>query len=223
MNAAGIKELYDRKARSLKRRPTFGRGSGHAWIRLAEGLACDIDHEDQTTRADQPESEGGTGSGPRPGQLMRASLGACLAMGYRIWGARLDVRIDAVGVEIICGYDARGQMGLSAEVPVGWQRILFAVTVTSAETRDAVRNVVETADRLCPMLANLSPSIRRTHLLTVVPPSRPQGVIPDGHQTVTTEGPQRVTTEGPHVVITERPRAVTTERAVPSQVTPLKT
>jgi uncharacterized OsmC-like protein len=156
----------------MGRRPRFAQGSGHARIRLADGLVCDVDHEDRTIRVDQPESEGGGGSAPHPGQLMRASLGACLAMGYRLWGARMDVAIDAVEVEITCEYDARGQMGVSPDVAVGWQRILIDVVVTSPAPEGDVRAVVETADRLSPMLANLSPSVNRVHRLSIVPSAR---------------------------------------------------
>jgi len=170
MNAAQIRELYRRKSSAMTRRPAFARGNGQARIRLVEGLACDVEHEDRTVRVDQPASEGGGGTGPHPGQLMRASLGACLAMGYRMWGARLDVAIDKVEVEMTCEYDARGQMGLSPDVAIGWEQVLFDVRITSAAPDESIRWVVDTADRLSPMLANLSSSVRRTHRLTIVRP-----------------------------------------------------
>lgn len=168
MNAAALKELYGRKARALTRRPAFARGTAQAWIRLESGLACEIEHEGGRLRSDQPESEGGDGTGPEPGQLMRASLGAGLAMGYRIWAARLDVPIDRIEVDVSCDYDARGPMGVTPDAPVGWQRVRFDVTITSAAPPDAVRAVVETADRLNPMLANLASSVERVHHLKIV-------------------------------------------------------
>ncbi len=168
MNHAELKELYDRKARAMARRPAFARGSGQTKVHMGEGLACEAFHEDGTVRADQPASEGGTATGPHPGQLMRAGLGACLAMGYRLWAARLGTPIDAVDVEIVCAYDARGQMGLAPEIAIGWQRISFHVTIVSAAPPDEIHRVVETADRLSPMLANLSVAVERSHRLTIV-------------------------------------------------------
>jgi uncharacterized OsmC-like protein len=169
MSAAAIKELFDRKASAMARRPLFGRGTGQVQVRLeTAGLRCEVRHGDGTLVSDQPASEGGTGTGPHPGQLMRASLGACLAMGYRIWGARLGVAIDAVEVDLTCEYDARGQLGVADDVAVGWQRVRFGVTITTTAPEEAVREVVATADRLSPMLANLSPAVRREHHLTIV-------------------------------------------------------
>jgi uncharacterized OsmC-like protein len=168
MTAADIKELFDRKASAMVRRPTFGRGSGQAHVRLAaEGLRCDVAHGARIQLVDQPTSEGGADAGPHPGQLMRASLGACLAMGYRIWGARLGVAIDAVEVELTCEFDARGQLGVADDVAIGWQNVRFDVTITSAAPEADVQNVVEIADRRSPMLANLSGSVRRQHHLTL--------------------------------------------------------
>lgn len=177
MNAAGLKDLYERKARAMARRPSFGRSSGQARVRLQDGLSCDVEHEDRMIVVDQPPEEGGTGRGPHPGQLMRASLAACLAQGYRIWGARLGVPIDEVEIEVVCEYDARGQVGV-ADVPIGWQRIAFDVRIRSSATLAEVERVVETANRQSPMLANLAPTIEQEHKLTVGRRAPTSGVSP---------------------------------------------
>jgi uncharacterized OsmC-like protein len=175
VTAAEIKELYERKARAMQRRPAFGRGSGYARAYLVDGLTCDVELEDRTLRVDQPLGEGGGGGAPHPGQLMRASLGACLAMGYRLWAARLDVPIEGVEVQVQAEFDARGQAGVADDVPVGWQRLRFDVTVESAAAEADVRRVVETADRLSPMLANIDARVERAFRLTVVLPREERG------------------------------------------------
>jgi uncharacterized OsmC-like protein len=168
MNAATLKELYDRKARAMASRPAFGLGNGHACARLVgDGLTCEVDLEDRTVRVDQPAEEGGAGSAAHPGQLMRASVAACLAMGYRIWAARLEVPIDGVEVELTVDFDARGQAGVAGEVAVGWQRFRINVTITNTAPEADIRRGVETADRLNPMLANIDPRVERASRLTI--------------------------------------------------------
>jgi uncharacterized OsmC-like protein len=179
MNSVELKELYDRKASALTRRPAFARGVGQASIHMGDGFACDVRYEDGVGTVDQAESDGGAATGPRPEQLMRASLGASMAMGYRLWAARFGTPIDAVDVEIVCEHDTRGQLGVAPGIAVGWQRISFHVVVLSPASEDEVRHVVETADRLCPMLANLSPSVERSNRLTIVAP-RPVHVADAG-------------------------------------------
>ena len=179
MTTAGLKDLYERKRRAMLRRPSFGRTTGQARVRLRDGLLLrgrggDLAHAHRSVG-----DEGGTGTAPHPGQMMRASIVACLAMGYRQWGARLDVAIDDVDVDVLCESDARGQLGIEG-VPIGWQRIVVDVCITSSAPEADVRRVVETADRLSPLLANLSSAIER-----VAPPARRAGPRPRGGVTWT--------------------------------------
>jgi uncharacterized OsmC-like protein len=173
MSAAALHQLYRRKARALARRPSFGKAAAAARVRLGGELACTVDEEGGgRVLAALPADEGGSGAAPHPGQLMRASVGACLAMGYRLWGARLGVSIDDVDVEVACDFDVRGQLGLAPGVAIGWQRIQLDVRIRSRAPGDDVRRVVETADRLSPMLANLSAAIERVHRLEIERPER---------------------------------------------------
>jgi hypothetical protein len=81
-------------------------------------------------------------------------------MGYRLWGARLDVAIDAADVEVMAEYDLRGQLG-GAEIPACWQRLLITVTIVSSAPADEIARVVATAHQHSPVLASLSPAIER--------------------------------------------------------------
>jgi uncharacterized OsmC-like protein len=173
MKPAEIKAIFERRASAMARRPDLARGNGHSRVSLAGGFRCEVEHEDGRGVVDQPAALGG-GAGPDPEQLMRASLAASLAMGYRLWGARLGVPIDAVIVEVSCEYDARGQLGVSNDVSVGWLRARFDVTITSPAPEDDIRRVVAIADARSPMLANLSAGVSRTHDLTVVRPAGPR-------------------------------------------------
>jgi len=168
MKLSDLKALFDRKARVMARRPAFARGTAQARISLGEGLACDVEHQERRLLVDEAASEGGGGTGAPPDDLMRASIGASLAIGYRVWGARLGVAIDAVELEMTCEYDLRGQLGVADDVTAAWQSVRFDVTIASNAPEEAIRRVVDTADRHSPMLANLAPSVRRVHHLTIV-------------------------------------------------------
>jgi len=169
VNTAALKDLYERKRRAMLRRPAFGRTGAQARVRMGETMRCEVEEGAWRTCIDQSLEEGGTGSAPHAGQMMRASIVACLARGYRLWGARLGVAIDGVEVDVMCELDARGQLGIEG-VPVGWQRIVVDVCIASRAPEADVRRVVATADRFSPMLANLSPTIERIHHLRIVHP-----------------------------------------------------
>jgi len=174
MTPAQLRDLYERKSAAISRRPHFAQSIGHASVRFVGDLACEVAHDERALRVDLPPEEGGAGVGPYPGELMRASLGACLAMGYKIWSARLGIPIDDATVEVTCEYDARGQLGLDPTVSIGWQRIAFDITVTTRAPEADVLRLVEHADRMSPMLANISRDVEKVFRITVIRP-RPQG------------------------------------------------
>lgn len=170
MHPEALRDLYERMRRAIARRPAFAQGSDRARVRIFADLRCEISDGRWCTFVDQERDHGGAGVDPDPAQLMRASLGGSLAMGYRLWGARLSVDVREVGVEVVCDFDLRGQMGMSHDVPVAWQRVVFDVQIVSAASEADVRRVVDTSDRLNPMLACLSPAIPRLHRLQVFRP-----------------------------------------------------
>jgi len=142
-----------------------------ASARFAYGISCEVEHDDRTLRVDLPASEGGTATGPHPGQLLRASLGACLLMGYRKWADRLGVPLHDARVALACEYDERGQLGLDPEVFPGWQRLVMRVTLVSVAPEEDVLRMVDVAHRTSPMLANLSDRVERVFLVSVEAPA----------------------------------------------------
>jgi uncharacterized OsmC-like protein len=170
LKPAALKDLYERKARALHRRPELARGAGYTRVRLPEaGLACQVDDGDLQLPVDLAPADGGTGTAATPHDLMRASLGACLAMDYRLWAARLDVPIGSVEIDLTVEFDARGALLADSEIRPGWRRLTCAVTIHSGASRADVARVVDVANARCPVLANLSPAIERVHVLTIVP------------------------------------------------------
>jgi putative redox protein len=74
--------------------------------RRREGFAHDVDIEgDHTIRVDEPESAGGTDSGPSPTRLVAAGLAACTAVTMEIYAERKGWELGAVEVEADVAYD----------------------------------------------------------------------------------------------------------------------
>jgi len=169
VSSSELRELYEQKTRALRRHPSLAQGRYRVSIKLLDTYACEARRANRILRVDLPVEEGGSDTGPTPGDLMRASLGTCMAMGYRGWAARLGVEIADVEVEVTCEVDARGQLDIDDQVPIGWQRLIFDVRIKTDAPASDVRRVVTHADRLSPMLANLSPAVERVHSLTIEP------------------------------------------------------
>jgi uncharacterized OsmC-like protein len=166
-----LKDLYDRKARALTRRPELARSTGLVRVRSLEGLVCTVDEGGRSRAVELPGEEAQPRAHPSPAELLRASLAASLAMGYRLWAARLDVAIGEVEVELRTDDDLRGQLLLDSDVAPGWQRIQVVVTITSGAALEAVTAVMEQGNRHCLVLASLAREIDRVFHLRVIAPA----------------------------------------------------
>jgi len=176
-----LRANHERQVRGLARRPDLGRTSTQtrAWSCTSE-LSCEVEHDGaQQQLVDLPRGEGGGGRAPHPGQLLRASIAACLALGYRAWAARLSVPLDAAEVEVTCELDVRGQLGVAEDVAIGWQRLIIASHLRGPAPEAELRRIAQHAERLSPMLANLAPAIERVHRVHVVDTRVEQDVPPD--------------------------------------------
>ncbi|MEM7224201.1 MAG: OsmC family protein [Pseudomonadota bacterium] len=172
MSAERIKLAAEREIAELTRDPVLGQGRGRTTVRAPGGLTCEIEGDGRHMIADMPESCGGGGKGPDPGFLIRAALGSCLAIDCRTWAARFNVPIDDIEIEIESQLDARGMLGLSHDIPPGYQKVACAIKITSPASPDAVRRVVELAKAHNPRLYDMTHAIPVACDLTVVESSK---------------------------------------------------
>lgn len=149
-----IKTAQQRAIKAITLRPAVGQGTATTRARLRGGVtACDVSDGEWRLVVDVGTSQGGEGGGPDPGVLGRGALASCLAIGYRLWAARMDVVLDDVTVTVESDYDARGMYGLDAAVAPGWQAVRVTVEITSATaSEEQVRAVVAAADAQSPLL-----------------------------------------------------------------------
>jgi uncharacterized OsmC-like protein len=149
---AEIRTSVERKVAAVSEQPATGCGTATTRVILKSGLECEITDGPWRLTAGMSSVWGGSNAGPNPGVLGRGSLGACLAIGYGVWAARLGVPISALEVEIQGDYDSRGELGIADDVPPGYLQVRCVVTVTSPAPEADVRRVLDTADKHSPYL-----------------------------------------------------------------------
>lgn len=116
----------------------------HATVRTIDGGGCTIAFG--THRA-----VGGPYDAPCPGDLFCAALAACLDSSVRLAANVIGVELTDLRVHVKGTLDVRGAMGISREVPGGFQRIdsdvhLKVADGTPTEKLDLLRKAV---DRCC--------------------------------------------------------------------------
>jgi putative redox protein len=73
--------------------------------RRVEGYAHDIEVDGHTLRVDEPPEAGGTDTGPRPTQLLGASLAGCIAITVEMYAQRKGWDVGPVEVDVEMSYE----------------------------------------------------------------------------------------------------------------------
>jgi uncharacterized OsmC-like protein len=169
---ATIRSALERSISALSLRPAVGQGTKVTRARLRPGLACDVEEGSWRFTVGMPEAYGGSNAGPNPGVYGRAALGSCLAIGYGMWAARLGVPIDALEVEVQADFDARGELGMSDDIPPGYLTMRYIVTVESSASEADVMRVLDTADKYSSWRDDITRSVPLTREVRVVTSDR---------------------------------------------------
>src|SRR3984957_17227284 len=90
---------------------------------------------------------GGAGTGACSGDLLLGALAACAQITCQMVAAAMGITTEAINVRVEGDLDLQGTLGLSKEVPVGFQsiRVIFEVRApqATAEQLDALRAKTE--------------------------------------------------------------------------------
>jgi uncharacterized OsmC-like protein len=145
-----IKLAFNRVSKTLAQRPAFGLGTGISKASIKDGLTCEIKEGNWTMIADMPEQAGGNGAGPSPGVYGRAALGSCLAIGYMMRAAAMDIPVAGIEVEVQADYDDGALFGTAPGVPPGYLEIRYLVTVDSDAPEKVIMQMLDEADKHSP-------------------------------------------------------------------------
>jgi uncharacterized OsmC-like protein len=150
-----IKDTFERSAKAMALKPAVGRGTATTKVTLGDGLTCSVEDGAWRLTVDMSRKSGGDGSGPDPGVYGRTALGSCLAIGYRLWGAKLGVEFSRVEVQVQADYDSGGYHGV-ADVAPGYSQVRYIVTVESDAPEADVLRVLDEADAHSPYRDNFT-------------------------------------------------------------------
>jgi uncharacterized OsmC-like protein len=143
---ATTKAALQRSLKLIEANPTIGRGTAVTKVTLHPGLACDVEDGPWKFSAGMTEKYGGSNAGPNPGVFGRAALGSCLAIGYGMWAARLDIPIRSLTVEVRARYDVRGEFAVDDSIRPGYLDIVYVVTVDTDAPDADIQRWLDAAD-----------------------------------------------------------------------------
>lgn len=103
-----------------------------------------------TFTTDEPVEHGGTGKGPSPLQTVLGALCGCESVTFHRTAEEMGFAYDGIDFDAAFTIDIRGRLGNRAVRP-HFQTVKVEATVTTAETEERLREVVEETEARCPV------------------------------------------------------------------------
>jgi len=120
-------------------------------------LACSVDLGRAIYEAEAHAGVGGTGSAACSGDLLLGALAACAQITCQLVGAAMGLKIQSVGVTVEGTLDLRGTLGVSKDVPVGFEEIRVSFDVKAPDaTREQLDALKRKTEEYCVVYQTLT-------------------------------------------------------------------
>ncbi len=131
----------------------------------ATPLSCSVDIGRAIYQAEAHSGVGGTGAAACSGDLLLGALAACAQITCQMVAAAMGIAVEHVEVTVEGDLDLRGTLGISKEVPVGFEqiRVHFDVDAPGASV-DQLARLREKTEQYCVVMQTLvrPPEIQST-------------------------------------------------------------
>jgi uncharacterized OsmC-like protein len=126
---------------------------------LGEGLTCRVQTARATLDAGHHPATGGTGLEVCSGEMLLDALVACAGVTMRSVATALGVELGQATVEAEGDLDFRGTLGVSRDVPVGFQAIRVRFSVDARVPPEQREKLLALTERYCVVLQTLRGAI----------------------------------------------------------------
>ena len=146
---APLKQQYkDDPARAIVTLKASGRLDG-------AGVSCRVETGRAIVEAGLHPATGGTGLQACSGDMLLEALAACAGVTLRAVASALEIPIRDGTVHAEGDLDFRGTLGVSKEVPVGFQRIRLRFELDTDASPEQLDTLLKLTERYCVVLQTL--------------------------------------------------------------------
>jgi len=119
-------------------------------------VSCSIDIGRAVYNAEAHKGVGGAGTGACSGDLLLGALAACAQITCQMVAAAMGIVTERIEVTVKGNLDLRGTLGISKEVPVGFESIHIHYDVVAPEaTPEQLRGLQEKTEQYCVVMQTL--------------------------------------------------------------------
>jgi uncharacterized OsmC-like protein len=119
-------------------------------------MACSVDIGRAVYQAEAHKGVGGAGAGACSGDLLLGALAACAQITCQMVAAAMGIPTERIEVTVEGEMDLRGTLGISKDVPVGFESIRTRFEVVAPEaSADQLRGLQEKTEQYCVVMQTL--------------------------------------------------------------------
>lgn len=124
--------------------------------RVGEGVSCRIETGKALVVAGLHPATGGSGQAACSGDMLLEALVACAGVTLNAVATALGIELREASLEAEGDLDFRGTLGLSKEVPVGFQNIRLKFTLDTDASEEQLDALLRLTERYCVVYQTLA-------------------------------------------------------------------
>ncbi|HEY6764038.1 MAG TPA: OsmC family protein [Candidatus Sulfotelmatobacter sp.] len=123
---------------------------------MATPLSCSVDIGRAIYQAEAHKGVGGTGTAACSGDLLLGALAACAQLTCQLVATAMGIQTRHIKVTVDGDMDLSGTLGISKEVPVGFEAIRLRFNIDAPEaTPEQLRSLQEKTEQYCVVMQTL--------------------------------------------------------------------
>ncbi len=120
-------------------------------------IACSVDLGRAIYQAEAHKGVGGAGAGACSGDLLLGALAACAQITCQMVAAAMSIPTERIEVTVEGDLDLRGTLGISKDVPVGFESIRLHFDIEAPEaTPEQIAGLREKTEQYCVVMQTLT-------------------------------------------------------------------
>ena len=156
MNAETLRSLQAPLKEKYRQEPNTALVTLRAEGRLGEGITCKIETGKAPVTAGLHPATGGDGLSACSGDMLLEALVGCAGVTLNAVATGLGIQLRDAKVRAEGDLDFRGTLGVSKNVPVGFERIRLRFDLDTDATAEQVATLIRLTERYCVVYQTLS-------------------------------------------------------------------
>ena len=156
MNAETLRSLQAPLKEKYRQEPNTALVTLRAEGRLGEGITCKIETGKAPVTAGLHPATGGDGLSACSGDMLLEALVGCAGVTLNAVATGLGIQLRDAKVRAEGDLDFRGTLGVSKDVPVGFERIRLLFDLDTDATAEQVATLIRLTERYCVVYQTLS-------------------------------------------------------------------